>query len=53
MSEWLPVLRELGGLGIAALMCWKVYVALDKNTRVLSRIEGILMDRGARKEVDT
>lgn len=50
MIDWLPIVRELGGLGIAALLAWKVYTALEKNTRVLYRIEGWLQHREASHE---
>jgi hypothetical protein len=50
MSEWLPVLRELGGIGLAALMAWRVVQALDRNTRVLYRIEGVLLGKAVSPE---
>ncbi len=51
--DWLPILRELGGLGLAGLMAWKVYTVLDRNTRVLERIEGFLIGQGLERNNKT
>ncbi len=44
--DWVKILTESGGLGLAAFMAWRFARSLDQNTRVLERIHGFLAAHG-------
>lgn len=45
LTAWIPLLERLGALGILAVVVWRISPSLDRVSRVLYRIEGILIDR--------